>query len=280
MIRFVTAQAVKLLLNCGVDIKDQNLLGKTVMDILKEQPQVANTEIKAQSLIEDMLWRAGVSCTPSPCTATSCGAPFLSTGSCASCADYLRSAISPIEKLIIFHRRQHTKITDDMRNALLVVAVLIVTVTYQAALSPPGGLWQDNSNPITNVNQYNASYSPHKAGTLVMGPLNAAIFVVANSVTFYLSISIIFFLIPIDSTSGIVSITLFYLNICYLASMAAISTSPMTWLLAILPITMVAQLFIFYDCVGACQAAGEKCRGFLGTCRFLFKKVCDFFNGR
>ena len=30
-----------------------------------------------------------------------------------------------------------------MRNALVVVAVPLVTVTYEAALSPHGGLWQD-----------------------------------------------------------------------------------------------------------------------------------------
>jgi hypothetical protein len=36
------------------------------------------------------------------------------------------------------------------RNALLVVAVLLITVTYQAVLSPPGGLWQDDYKPETN----------------------------------------------------------------------------------------------------------------------------------
>ena len=156
-----------------------------------------------------------------------------------------------------------------MRDALLVVAVLIVAVTYQAVLSPPGGVWQDNSNPITIDNQFNTTVSttnvktshPHKAGTLVMGTLNAAVFVLANSVTFYLSIAIVFFLIPIDPTSGMVSLTLGYLSICYMASMAAISTSLiMTGLLAILPIIVIVQLLLFNDCYGACPRALEICR--------------------
>ncbi|GKV28503.1 hypothetical protein SLEP1_g37547 [Rubroshorea leprosula] len=39
---------------------------------------------------------------------------------------------------------QNNKISSDMRNAMLVVAVLILTASYQASLSPPGGVWQGN----------------------------------------------------------------------------------------------------------------------------------------
>ena len=256
-------QAVELLLNCGVDINVKNSQDKTAAGMLGGQT--------TNKKIEDMLWSAGAFSPPSR----------------TSCVDYLKSAISPIEKMIIYHRRRHTKITNDMRNALLVVAVLIVAVTYQAVLSPPGGVWQDNSNPITIDNQFNTIAStsnvitsphPHKAGTLVMGTLNAAIFVLANSVTFYLSIAIVFFLIPIDPTSGMVSITLGYLSICYLASMAAISTSLiMTGLLAILPVAVIAQFFILYDCYGACQRALEICKRVL--CKAARKVKCDKAQG-
>ena len=254
-------QAVELLLNCGVDINVKNSQNMTAAEMLGGQT--------AHKKIKDMLWSAGAFSPPLR----------------SSCVDYLKSAISPIEKMIIYHRRQHTKITNDMRNALLVVAVLIVAVTYQAVLSPPGGVWQDNSNPITIDNQFdttastsNVITSPHKAGTLVMGTLNAAIFVLANSVTFYLSIAIVFFLIPIDPTSGMVSITLGYLSICYLASMAAISPSLiMTGILVILPVAAIAQFFVLYDCYGACQRALEICKRVL---RKAARKVkCDKAQG-
>nr|XP_023922315.1 ankyrin repeat-containing protein BDA1-like [Quercus suber] len=47
-------------------------------------------------------------------------------------------------RLLIKTAREGARISSDDRNALLVVAALLLTVTYQAALSPPGGLWQED----------------------------------------------------------------------------------------------------------------------------------------
>ena len=46
-------------------------------------------------------------------------------------------------------RREIRKITEERRNMFLVVAVLLATLTYQAILTPPGGVWQDNGVCIT-----------------------------------------------------------------------------------------------------------------------------------
>uniref|UniRef100_A0A2N9H8M9 PGG domain-containing protein n=1 Tax=Fagus sylvatica TaxID=28930 RepID=A0A2N9H8M9_FAGSY len=58
--------------------------------------------------------------------------------------------------------------TDGKRNALLVIAALFVTVTYQAVLSPPGGLWQDDYKPETNQTLCNTT-APLKAGSSHLG---------------------------------------------------------------------------------------------------------------
>ncbi|KAF9668717.1 hypothetical protein SADUNF_Sadunf14G0032500 [Salix dunnii] len=39
-----------------------------------------------------------------------------------------------------------TETTGDIRNVMLVGAALIATVTFQAGITPPGGVWQDNKD--------------------------------------------------------------------------------------------------------------------------------------
>ncbi|KAL8500473.1 hypothetical protein ACS0TY_020177 [Phlomoides rotata] len=36
--------------------------------------------------------------------------------------------------------------TNDARNVLLIVTALITTVTFQAGVTPPGGVWQENKD--------------------------------------------------------------------------------------------------------------------------------------
>ncbi|XAR63289.1 hypothetical protein NMG60_11023176 [Bertholletia excelsa] len=55
----------------------------------------------------------------------------------------------------------------EVRHTLLVISTLILTATYQAALSPPGGVWVDDSDP-GNKNGTNSSQW-HQAGQSIMG---------------------------------------------------------------------------------------------------------------
>uniref|UniRef100_A0A2N9EC34 PGG domain-containing protein n=1 Tax=Fagus sylvatica TaxID=28930 RepID=A0A2N9EC34_FAGSY len=124
---------VRLLLasRYDIDINSKNSNGKTAWDILQEQRQV-NKEIKV------MLRRARA-------------LPASSVPTVTSYANYLRQPkFIFLEKLRKNYIRERTRRLDDNRNALLVVAILLITVTYQGVLSPPGGLWQDDYNPATN----------------------------------------------------------------------------------------------------------------------------------
>ncbi|KAI4356197.1 hypothetical protein L6164_000239 [Bauhinia variegata] len=98
------------------------------------------------------------------------------------------------------------------RTALLTVAALILTATYQAALTPPSNLWQDNEPAVTpqqNVGksilastpsspgQENNSDENHKAGTSILAKRKPALFVwfvFGNSLGFYTAIYTIGFL--------------------------------------------------------------------------------------
>ncbi|XP_062099787.1 uncharacterized protein LOC133805630 [Humulus lupulus] len=61
---------------------------------------------------------------------------------------------------------------SDVRNVLLVVCALIVAVTFQAGVNPPGGVWQDT--------QGNVSYQTGKA-ILATDPVTYRFFLAFNS---------------------------------------------------------------------------------------------------
>ena len=100
-----------------VNINKKNLEGKTALDIFEGQRSqgVDNSEMRV------ILERAG-----------------------ALTASSLPTVTSYADNLIIRIRRELKGLTDERRNALLVVVALLVTVSYQAAITPPGGLWQDD----------------------------------------------------------------------------------------------------------------------------------------
>lgn len=81
------------------------------------------------------------------------------------------------------------------RSALMVVASLIATVAFQAGLTPPGGVWQDDYVVDDNGNQVK---EPHSVGKSVMAykdPKYYGIFMILNTIAFLASLSIILLLV-------------------------------------------------------------------------------------
>ncbi|XP_010054823.2 ankyrin repeat-containing protein BDA1 [Eucalyptus grandis] len=136
-----------------VKVNAKNFLGKTALDISREG--------HCDKEIPDMLGTAGTSLTLSQ---------FLSG------------------KLTLFEKcSRYFGIRDEQTgNMILVVATLIATGTYQAALSPPGGYWQDDSDPVTNSTSI--VQKPHMAGNMILGGSKVYFFTVLNSLAFYTSI--------------------------------------------------------------------------------------------
>ncbi|KAK6143037.1 hypothetical protein DH2020_023385 [Rehmannia glutinosa] len=96
---------------------------------------------------------------------------------------------------------KYDKIKDSpskARNTLLVIAVLIVTGTYQAVLSPPGGVWQDDFWSDTENKTTSSKQPPsHTAGQAVMGthnPVSYGLFLIFNSIGFFMSLHMMNFL--------------------------------------------------------------------------------------
>ncbi|KAF3449085.1 hypothetical protein FNV43_RR09809 [Rhamnella rubrinervis] len=129
---------VKLLINCGVDVNIMNSDDLTALDIL-------DSEVDNQ--VGRMLVAAG---------ATSKASSSAQVNVAINSEDDRFSTILSFEERVITSIvRFKRDIENDKRNALLVIVVLIATVTYQASITPPGGVWQDsNSSSATQVHHH------------------------------------------------------------------------------------------------------------------------------
>nr|XP_023899146.1 ankyrin repeat-containing protein BDA1-like [Quercus suber] len=172
--------AGRLLLKSGVDINAKNLEGHTAGDILAEQTPVENN-----NEIRVVLLRAGA-------LSANSSLPDYNY----SC--YLRSIVSSLEESLIRRSREWRMISEDKRDALLVVTTLLIAVTYEGVLNPPGGIWQEDSSihgihkshamkPNLSFNK-NATLPEKIAGTPIgLRLLPFWLFLASNSVTFMFS---------------------------------------------------------------------------------------------
>ncbi|XP_075646268.1 uncharacterized protein LOC142617348 isoform X2 [Castanea sativa] len=114
-----------------VDVNRKNLEGKTAWDMSQE----GNREIRV------MLRRAGAK--PGSTLPTSNGYPNPKYQRPLTVSD---STIERLGDAFLLRslRREIRKFTVEWRNILLVVAALLVTLSFQAVLTPPGGVWQDH----------------------------------------------------------------------------------------------------------------------------------------
>ncbi|KAK6787985.1 hypothetical protein RDI58_016510 [Solanum bulbocastanum] len=130
-------------------------------------------------------------------------------------------------------------LTGDMRNAYLVVTVLIVTASFQAIISPPGGGWQRNNDDDNNNNntalvmppnttmKYSESSIKKGSSPSRRGPKDRLFypFLVLNSVTFAFSVVLTLVLLPFHTlNTGLLSWSLAFLMVTY--SMSAMLISP------------------------------------------------------
>ncbi|KAM6585345.1 hypothetical protein CsatB_012347 [Cannabis sativa] len=96
-------------------------------------------------------------------------------------------------------RKQRRQWLKNVEGSIMVVATLIVSTTFQAAVNPPGGVWQQTNNTTQASNDISdCSNQTCIAGTSVMAHIdndNYAFFVWFNSIAFLGSLSIIILII-------------------------------------------------------------------------------------
>ncbi|XP_057460139.1 ankyrin repeat-containing protein BDA1-like [Actinidia eriantha] len=219
----VDEQVVDLLLGeyydtkAAVDVNSLNNNGLTALDsLLLFQSEAGDREI------EEILRQAGGS------RARDLHTSVAQTGSTISNQNQDNQPAAPEQSrgslakqvLEYFKYNKARDSPSEIRNAMLVVTILIATATYQAVLSPPGGVWQDDS--------IHAPTKAHTAGKSIMASKRTVpsfLFFLFNSVGFFVSVNMIFVL-----TSGFplqleLQIAMFALIVTYNASLTALAPS-------------------------------------------------------
>ncbi|KAF8369267.1 hypothetical protein HHK36_032724 [Tetracentron sinense] len=132
-----------------------------------------------------------------------------------------------------FRRVVFSDYAIEVRSALLVVAVLTVTATFQTGVNPPGGVWQDDFHPgYNNVSNTNTTtttiFSPremsHKAGTAIMST-NFDLFIIftfCNVFGFLISVTMIFIFTTGLPFSNFVRLALAFMGLTYVLSLMTI----------------------------------------------------------
>ncbi|KAF8036543.1 hypothetical protein BT93_C2310 [Corymbia citriodora subsp. variegata] len=184
-------ETIKFLLAIpGVNVNPINKNGSTPLDVLKQSPRdLQDMEIEDSLLNERALRSKSIY-------------PFDHDPDQMQIPQVSREA--PTSPLLVMREiplknkppaRKRANEISHHRSSLMVVASLIATVAFQAAITPPGGVWQsdytvdDNGKPVKE---------PHFAGTSIMAHNQRkeyGLFFIFNTMAFLSSLSIILLLV-------------------------------------------------------------------------------------
>ncbi|KAF3448242.1 hypothetical protein FNV43_RR08955 [Rhamnella rubrinervis] len=240
-------QAVKLLLDSGIDVNAKDEEGTTALHIatVTNQPQVVKLLVKSGINVNaknsdgltalDMLEPHNKQVEEILLHARALKAYSLPSQVKANSYYHLKSKLSFKERRKTEMIRLRNNVNNDTRDVILVVATLIVTATYQSSLSPPGGLWQE-VNSSTGVNNMSHAISTastntttsttteyHSAGTVIMPTASFFSFYLVNSLTLLTATLVIIFLLPSDQMSWLITLPLYLFSLCYMFSWQIIS---------------------------------------------------------
>ncbi|KAJ0260999.1 Ankyrin repeat family protein [Hirschfeldia incana] len=122
-------------------------------------------------------------------------------------SDILSSKLTRWESKRTRSIRYYSWMSEERRNALLVVATLIITATYQTVLQPPGGV--SDNGATSNVATSNGTTSGEKAGSVVMDDGDFLWLWIWNSVGFTFATLLTLSLLSLGQQSGFWYIPLF-----------------------------------------------------------------------
>ncbi|KAH6783317.1 hypothetical protein C2S52_008276 [Perilla frutescens var. hirtella] len=195
-----------------VKVNKRNNYGETARDIAVHHRNCAAVDILKNA--GATTWRGEEHSLPrAPKTTTT--VQYLCEKHADKCAEKLMRAYYFLTK----------ELTMEMRNAILVVAVLIATATYQGVLQPPGGVYsaEGNNNALSRLTAAPPPRSEHPPGRMVMGTTKYSYFMPTNTLAFISSTLIIIYVLPNRAFVMILQACLIFMCISYLLALNFIS---------------------------------------------------------
>ncbi|XVE70860.1 hypothetical protein DITRI_Ditri10aG0104600 [Diplodiscus trichospermus] len=214
-----------LLVNTGVEVNALNSNGFTALDVLAQTRRGLKDFDIAESLRDAGALKAADISFAEP-----------RIGGLTAKATPLIAQIPTMAPSRDCHKVQKINKKEDWltrkRDALMVVASLIATMAFQASLTPPGGLWQDDSQGENGT-------EPHQAGTSIIADKdqsNYTLYLSFNTTSFVASLSIILLLI-----TGLPFKRRFFMWILIVIVWIAITFMALTYRTSLLVFTPEAQ---------------------------------------
>ncbi|XP_058746087.1 ankyrin repeat-containing protein BDA1-like, partial [Vicia villosa] len=147
--------------------------------------------------------------------------------------------------------RIRSDITEEQRNTWLIIATLVATITYESALSPPGGVFQvsatdDHNMKIKSADMYYSTRG--NVGKSILSKTSFMGFSLANMLSFSLSIIAIVIMTPGGVLRPLVLAPVTFFTLCYLIAMPAISPTHTNTIILSIPMYSIFLLagFMFY----------------------------------
>ncbi|XP_031269247.1 uncharacterized protein LOC116127753 [Pistacia vera] len=179
--------------NNAIEVNALNEGGFTALDILKQ----SRRDLKDYEIVE--LLRCGGAISAEDIVVSTHELGSKQTRTLTSHSNNQINMLRPQGKRTEKSVKKKDDWLKEMNNALMVVASLISTVTFQAGLNPPGGVWQE-----TKKAQYGAPTSEpyHEAGESIMADTSSPhyyslsnLFFTSNTIGFVASLCIILLLV-------------------------------------------------------------------------------------
>ncbi|TKY66486.1 Ankyrin repeat-containing protein [Spatholobus suberectus] len=214
-------KAMSLLMKPSMDFDAKNLEHKTALDLVPK-------DVKRKLLVEEG------------------GYTFI----CVRKTYWMISSFITEPLIHLFGLKRDMSV--EQINSYLVVSTLVATATYQAALSPPGGLYQTDAAP-NHVMAINSSINTNPTvgneGNSIMPTKDFITFSLLNMSSFMASTLATFFLLPRTPALIPLFLTIILLQWSYYYSMAVISPTPLTtgvvgWIFVVLE-----EIFLAMTCL-------------------------------